>query len=84
MLRYYGGNEVVDKVENLCRDRALEAYRLDPKQWGVNVQPYSGIFDLHKPQPCCSAFGRFLTFAFMSVIRKQCQLGLVHWDSAAW
>jgi len=40
--RYYGGNEVVDKVENLCRDRALEAYRLDPKQWGVNVQPYSG------------------------------------------
>lgn len=40
--RYYGGNEVVDKVENLCRDRALQAYRLDPKQWGVNVQPYSG------------------------------------------
>lgn len=40
--RYYGGNEVVDKVENLCRDRALQAYGLDPKQWGVNVQPYSG------------------------------------------
>jgi len=40
--RYYGGNEVVDKVENLCRDRALQAYRLDPKKWGVNVQPYSG------------------------------------------
>lgn len=40
--RYYGGNEVVDKVENLCRNRALQAYRLDPSKWGVNVQPYSG------------------------------------------
>lgn len=40
--RYYGGNEYIDKVENLCRDRALQAYRLDPSQWGVNVQPYSG------------------------------------------
>ena len=40
--RYYGGNEVVDKVENLCRTRALQAYRLDPSKWGVNVQPYSG------------------------------------------
>lgn len=38
--RYYGGNEIVDQVENLCRDRALEAYRLDPAKWGVNVQPY--------------------------------------------
>merc|ERR1719384_808823 len=40
--RYYGGTEVVDKVERLCQQRALEAYRLDPDQWGVNVQPYSG------------------------------------------
>ncbi len=32
--RYYGGNEVVDKIENLCRDRALEAYGLDPAKWG--------------------------------------------------
>eukprot|EP00640_Fibrocapsa_japonica_P001719 CAMPEP_0113941256 /NCGR_PEP_ID=MMETSP1339-20121228/7212_1 /TAXON_ID=94617 /ORGANISM="Fibrocapsa japonica" /LENGTH=467 /DNA_ID=CAMNT_0000945355 /DNA_START=92 /DNA_END=1495 /DNA_ORIENTATION=- /assembly_acc=CAM_ASM_000762 len=40
--RYYGGNEVVDKVEDLCRTRALSAYRLNPEEWGVNVQPYSG------------------------------------------
>lgn len=41
-LRYYGGNEVIDKVENLCRKRALETFHLDPAHWGVNVQPYSG------------------------------------------
>ncbi|KAG0521438.1 hypothetical protein BDA96_08G160300 [Sorghum bicolor] len=40
--RYYGGNEVIDEVEELCRARALAAFRLDPERWGVNVQPYSG------------------------------------------
>jgi len=40
--RYYGGNENIDKVEILCQDRALAAYRLDKSKWGVNVQPYSG------------------------------------------
>lgn len=40
--RYYGGNEFIDKIEKLCQDRALQAYGLDPAQWGVNVQPYSG------------------------------------------
>jgi glycine hydroxymethyltransferase len=40
--RYYGGNEYIDEVENLCRKRALEAFRLSPTEWGVNVQPYSG------------------------------------------
>ena len=39
--RYYGGNDCVDKIETLCRERALAAFRLDPTQWGVNVQPYS-------------------------------------------
>eukprot|EP01112_Ceratiomyxa_fruticulosa_P010938 TRINITY_DN2920_c0_g1_i1.p1 TRINITY_DN2920_c0_g1~~TRINITY_DN2920_c0_g1_i1.p1 ORF type:complete len:449 (-),score=109.19 TRINITY_DN2920_c0_g1_i1:91-1437(-) len=39
--RYYGGNEVVDKVERLCIKRALELFQLDD-EWGVNVQPYSG------------------------------------------
>jgi len=40
--RYYGGTEVVDKLERLTQQRALEAYSLDPARWGVNVQPYSG------------------------------------------
>jgi len=40
--RYYGGNEVIDQVENLAITRALKAFHLDPKVWGANVQPYSG------------------------------------------
>lgn len=40
--RYYGGNEIIDQVETLCQDRALKAYGLNPSEWGVNVQPYSG------------------------------------------
>lgn len=41
-VRYYGGTEVIDKIELLCQKRALEAFDLDPEKWGVNVQPYSG------------------------------------------
>ncbi len=40
--RYYGGCSVIDEVENLCKERALDAYRLDKNSWDVNVQPYSG------------------------------------------
>jgi len=40
--RYYGGNQIIDQVENLCKDRALAAFGLSAKEWGVNVQPYSG------------------------------------------
>lgn len=41
--RYYGGNEYIDRIEVLAQKRALEAFNLDSTQWGVNVQPYSGI-----------------------------------------
>ncbi|XP_063825077.1 serine hydroxymethyltransferase [Ostrinia nubilalis] len=40
--RYYGGNEFIDEVEILAQKRSLEAYKLSDKDWGVNVQPYSG------------------------------------------
>ena len=40
--RYYGGNEVIDRVENLAKERALKLFKLSNKKWGVNVQPYSG------------------------------------------
>jgi glycine hydroxymethyltransferase len=40
--RYYGGNEFIDQAERLCQERALETFRLDPKEWGVNVQSLSG------------------------------------------
>merc|ERR1719473_575143 len=40
--RYYGGNEVIDEIENLCKARALAAFGLSESEWGVNVQPYSG------------------------------------------
>lgn len=47
----------MDELERLCQKRALQAYRLDPQKWGVNVQPYSGIGVLRRaravfPGPC--------------------------------
>ena len=40
--RYYGGNEFIDQAEELCRNRALAAFKAEPSMWGVNVQPLSG------------------------------------------
>ncbi|CAK9828155.1 Serine hydroxymethyltransferase [Anthophora retusa] len=40
--RYYGGNEYIDEIELLAQKRALEAFNLNPEEWGCNVQPYSG------------------------------------------
>lgn len=36
--RYYGGNEVIDEVEDLARERAKQLFKVPH----VNVQPYSG------------------------------------------
>ena len=30
--RYYGGNEIIDKIE-----RALDLYGLKSEEWGINV-----------------------------------------------
>jgi glycine hydroxymethyltransferase len=40
--RYYGGNEIIDKVEALTIERALKLFKLNNTKWHVNVQPLSG------------------------------------------
>ncbi|MEY2664811.1 MAG: glycine hydroxymethyltransferase [Candidatus Parcubacteria bacterium] len=40
--RYYGGNEIVDKVEQLAIERALKLFQLTANEWHVNVQALSG------------------------------------------
>lgn len=40
--RYYGGNEISDRIENLCKSRALKLFDLKEDEWAVNVQALSG------------------------------------------
>lgn len=40
--RYYPGNEHYDEIERLAQERALKVFKLENKDWSVNVQPYSG------------------------------------------
>lgn len=54
--RYYGGNDNIDKIENLCKARALQAFHLDPQRWTVNVQPYSGRWVVCILSLCMSVF----------------------------
>jgi glycine hydroxymethyltransferase len=40
--RYYGGNTVVDQVEDVAGERALKLFKLNPSEWHVNTQALSG------------------------------------------
>ncbi len=40
--RYYGGNTYIDKLENLCKARALKLFKLNKEEWGINIQALSG------------------------------------------
>jgi glycine hydroxymethyltransferase len=40
--RYYGGMQNIDELETLVEERVKKVFKLNPKKWAVNVQPYSG------------------------------------------
>ncbi|MDP3881123.1 MAG: serine hydroxymethyltransferase, partial [bacterium] len=40
--RYYPGNEFCDEIELYAQEQGLKAFKLDPRKWHLNVQPYSG------------------------------------------
>jgi len=40
--RYYGGNEIIDTIENICKERAIKLFNLKENGWSVNVQALSG------------------------------------------
>jgi len=40
--RYYQGNEVIDKIELLCKELVLDVFNLPEEDWSVNVQAHSG------------------------------------------
>ena len=40
--RYYGGNKIIDSVEDLCVARALKLFKLKGSEWVVNTQALSG------------------------------------------
>lgn len=40
--RFFAGDTIIDEIERLCYKRALNAFKLDSEEWGVNVQTLSG------------------------------------------
>lgn len=40
--RYYFGNKVIDEIEDRTKSLVYKVFKIKEKDWGVNVQPYSG------------------------------------------
>lgn len=40
--RYYFGNSGIDEMEDYVRQLACKVFKVSPRSWSVNVQPYSG------------------------------------------
>src|SRR3989344_3438685 len=40
--RYYFGTKVVDEIENEVKRLVYKVFKISPKKYGVNGQPYSG------------------------------------------
>lgn len=40
--RYYFGNEITDQIEDQTKELICTAFKISPKNYGINVQPYSG------------------------------------------
>ncbi|KAK7818561.1 serine hydroxymethyltransferase [Quercus suber] len=69
----------IDMAQSLCQKRALEAFRLDPAKWGVNVQPLSSAnFQVYtgllKPHDRIMAHDRIIVGIYPLDIRCESQL----------
>lgn len=40
--RYYFGNDIIDQIEDEVKKLVYKVFKILPKKYGVNVQPYSG------------------------------------------
>jgi glycine hydroxymethyltransferase len=40
--RYYQGNKHMDQIEKICKERALELFKVEKDKWHVNVQSVTG------------------------------------------
>ena len=77
------------QVENICRERALKAFGLNPEQWGVNVQVRRRISPAAIASACDSAAPSLLAPARLLLrisvhrtVRRATQLQRLRWDAA--